>query len=191
MQPQDALEDLRAIRQIMERARRTSDGFGGWFMVLWGTIWLVGFIGTHILTRADRGSLIGWLWLPLNTLGILGSTYLGFRMGQRARTKTSSLWLPLLLWWLALLAFDAVLIWRLQLYTNLSDLALLIVLTIALGYVQFGFFTHWAISLIGLFIGLLAVGLITWLPEYFHIGVAVLGGGALIGGGIGFLRQRE
>lgn len=191
MQPQDALEDLRAIRQIMERARRTSDGFGGWFMVLWGTIWLIGFTGTHILTRANRGSLIGWLWLLLNTLGILGSTYLGIRMGQRAQTKSSSLWVPLLLWWLALLGFDAVLIWRLQLYTNLSNLALLIVLTIALGYVQFGLFTHWAISLLGLFIGLLAVGLITWLPEYFNLGVAVLGGGALIGGGIGFLRRRE
>lgn len=191
MQPQDALDDLRAIRQIMERARRASDGFGGWFMVLWGVIWLVGFTGTHILTQTRFEPLIGRLWLVLDTLGILGSIYLGVRMGRRARTLSSTLWLPMFLWWLVLLAFDGVLIWKFRLYTSVADMVLLLVLTIALGYIQFGLFTHWAISVIGLFIGLLAVVMATWLPEYFNLGVAFLGGGALIGGGIGFLRRRE
>ncbi len=109
-------------------------------------------------------------------------------MAQRARTKSSSLWSSLLLYWLALAAFDGVLIWKLQLYTSGLHLALLIVLTIALGYVQFGLFTHWSISIIGLFIGLLAVALATWLPGYFNLGVALLGGGALIGGGLRALR---
>ncbi|MBC7227140.1 MAG: hypothetical protein H5T61_07890 [Thermoflexales bacterium] len=191
MQPQNALDDLRAIRQIMERARRSSDGFGGWFMVLWGAIWLVGFTGTHFLVRINRALSVNWLWMFLDTLGVLLSIYLGIRMGQRARTRSSSLWLPILLWWLALAAFDGVLIWKLRLYTEGLNFAFLMVLTIALGYIQFGLFTHWAISVIGLFIGLLAVVMATWLPESFNLGVAFLGGGALIGGGIGFLRQGE
>ena len=188
MQPQDAMDDLKAIRQIMERVRRTSDGFGGWFMVLWGVIWFLGFTGTHILLYLQREDAINWLWTPLNALGVLGSVWLGIRMAQRARTKSSTLWVPLLLYWLALAAFDGVLIWQLRLYTNGRHMALLIVLTIALGYIQFGLFTHWSISAIGLFLGLLAVVLVTWLPAYFNLGFAVLGGGALIGGGLWILR---
>lgn len=191
MQPQDALDDLRAIRQIMERARRTSGQPGGWFMVLWGIIWLLGFTGTHILVQTGREPLIQWLWTPLNLLGVLFSIGLGVWMGRREQRVSSAIWLPILLWWLALAAFDAVLIWRFRLFTDGSHIAFLIVLTIALGYVQFGLFTHWAISAIGLFIGLLATVMATWLPEYFNLGVALLGGGALIGGGIGFLRQGE
>jgi len=188
MQPQDAMDDLKAIRQIMERVRRTSDGFGGWFMVLWGVIWFLGFTGTHILLYLQREDAINWLWTPLNALGVLGSVWLGIRMAQRARTKSSTLWVPLLLYWLALAAFDGVLIWQLRLYTNGRHMALLIVLTIALGYIQFGLFTHWSISAMGLFLGLLAVVLVTWLPAYFNLGFAVLGGGALIGGGLWILR---
>jgi len=188
MQPQDAIDDLKAIRQIMERARRASDGFGGWFMVLWGVIWFLGFTGTHILLYLQREDAINWLWTPLNAFGVLGSVWLGIRMAQRARTKSSSLWTSILFWWLALAAFDSVLIWQLHLYTSGLHMALLIVLTIALGYIQFGLFTHWSISVIGLFLGLLAVVLATWLPAYFNLGFAVLGGGALIGGGLWILR---
>jgi len=184
------MNDLRAIRQIMERARRASDGFGGWFMVLWGVIWFLGFTGTHALVRLQRDEAIIWLWAPLNTLGILGSIYLGIRMAGRARTKSSSLWTSILFWWLALAAFDGVLIWQFRLYTNGLHMALLIVLTIALGYIQFGLFTHWSISVIGLFLGLLAVVLVTWMPAYFNLGFAVLGGSALIGGGLWVLRYR-
>lgn len=191
MQPQDALDDLRAIRQIMERARRSSDRTGSWFMILWGVIWFVGFSGTQILLLLQREWGISWLWIILDTLGVLGSIGLGFRMRQRARKLSSTLWLSIFLWWLSLAAFDAVLVWRLNLYTDWLNFALLIVLTIALGYIQFGLFTRWAISAIGLFIGLMAMVLAIWLPEYFSLGVAFLGGGALIGGGIGFLRQRE
>ncbi len=188
MQPQDAMDDLKAIRQIMERVRRTSDGFGGWFMVLWGVIWFLGFTGTHILLYLQREDAINWLWTPLNALGVLGSVWLGIGMARRARTKSSSLWSNILFWWLALAAFDGVLIWQFRLYTNGLQMALLIVLTIALGYIQFGLFTHWSISVIGLFLGLLAVVLATWLPAYFNLGIAVLGSGALIGGGLWVLR---
>jgi len=188
MQPQDALDDLRAIRQIMERARRASDGFGGWFMVLWGAIWFLGFIGTHILLHLQREEAINWLWALLDALGVLGSIYLGIRLAQRVRTRSSTLWGSILLWWLALTVFDGVLIWKFRLYANGLYMALLIVLTVALGYIQFGLFTHWSISVIGFFLGLLAVVLATWLPAYFNLGIAFLGSGAMIGGGLWALR---
>lgn len=188
MQPQDAKDDLKAIREMMERVRRTSDGFGGWFMVLWGAIWFLGFTGTHILTGLQQEEAIKWLWILFDSLGALGSIYLGIQMARRARTKSFTLWAHVLLYWLALAAFDGVLIWQFRLYTEGLRIVLLIVLTVALGYIQFGIFTHWSISLIGLGIGLLAIVLAMWLPDYFNLGFAVLGGGALIGGGLWALR---
>ena len=43
----------------------------------------------------------------------------------------------------------------------------------------------------GLFIGALAVGATLLAPQYFNLAMAVLGAGALIGGGLWFLRQEE
>lgn len=190
MQPHEPLDDLRAIRQIMERARRASDGFAGWFMVLWGIIWFLGFTGTDVLIRIDRMELISWCWLVLNSLGLVGSLYLAIQMAQRARVKSSPLWHQFLLWWCALVLFDLLLFWLFPVRSG-QQIGLLIILTVALAYFQIGLFTHWLLSAMGLFIGALAVGATLLAPQYFNLAMAVLGAGALIGGGLWFLRQEE
>jgi len=70
-----------------------------------------------------------------------------------------------------------------------GDIGLLILLTIALGYFQFGLFTHWIISGIGLFIAVISVGAALLLPGYFGLVMALLGGGVLIVTGLWFVRQ--
>lgn len=72
-----------------------------------------------------------------------------------------------------------------------QQIGLLIILTVALAYFQIGLFTHWLLSAMGLFIGALAVGATLLAPQYFNLAMAVLGAGALIGGGLWFLRQEE
>ncbi len=191
MQPHDeALDDLKAIRQIMERARRTSDGFWGWFLVLWGAIWLVGFLSTGLLARAQREAVIPWVWAPLNAFGVIGSILLSLQMARRARTKSSTIWWPFMLWWFAMMVFDQLLVWFLPIREG-HQIAILIVLTIALGYFQMGLFTHWLLSAIGAFIGALAVLTAVFMPQYVGLAMAVLGGGALIGGGLWALRRAE
>ncbi len=182
MQPNDALDDLKAIRQIMERARRASDGFGGWFMVLWGAIGLIGFSGTHFLIQSHQKALVPWLWLPLNLGGVIGSIYLSIRMSRQTRVRSSLLWRSILFWWLALGVFDFLLIWLLP--VREEQVSLLIILTIALGYFQFGLFVHWSISAAGAFIGLIAVAAALLFPDWLNLAMAVLGGGALIGTGL-------
>jgi len=185
MEPDRALDDLKAIRQVMERTRRATGGHGGWFMVLWGAVWFVGFLGNQFLPQEASG----WLWLVLDVAGAVGSIWLGVRMGHRGGVR-SSIWQPILLWWLVLVAFDGLLVWLFHLDAG-PDLALLITLTMALGYVQFGLFTHWAISVIGALIAALAVGAALLLPEYFCLAQAILGGGLLMGSGLWLVHHED
>jgi hypothetical protein len=147
-----AIDDLKAIRQIMDRARRISGGGGGWFMVLWGIILFIGFSGSQFLPDV----YIGGMWAVLNILGMVISVWLGIRIGRRSNIYSSSIWRSVLLWWLSLGVFDVLLVWLFRLSDR--DLALLAIMTVALGYVLFGLFTHWSISAVGSLMAILAVG---------------------------------
>jgi len=76
MDQHQAMDDLKAIRQIMGRVRRTSGGGGGWFMVLWGVILLIGFSGSQFLSDV----YVGGMWAVLNVSGMAISVWLGIRM---------------------------------------------------------------------------------------------------------------
>jgi len=186
MEPNHAMDDLRVIRQVMERTHRAAGGHGGWFMVLWGTIWLLGFLGTHFIPQFLPPQAINWMWAALNLIGVAGSIWLGTRPHRQGGVRYS-IWTAILLWWIALAVFDLLLIWLFGLRD--SDVGLLILLTIALGYFQFGLFTHWFISVVGIFIAVISVGSALLIPDYFGLTMAFLGGGALIVTGLWFVRQ--
>jgi hypothetical protein len=177
-------DDLKAIRQIMERTRKATDKGGGWIMVLWGGIWFVGFLCSQFV----QNNVIAWIWAGLNTVGMGGTIWLALRM--RGRGVSSPFWRPIVFWWASLIAFDWLIVWLLHIRTG-SDLLLLILLTVALGYVQFGLFTHWAISATGVALAALAVGATLLIPDYFYLAMAVLGGGVLAGTGLWFVWQER
>ncbi len=183
MDSKQALDDLKAIRQIMERTRQESGREGGWIMVLWGIIWLVGFVASQFLP-----AFVGWVWLVLNPLGIGITIWLSVRMSRH--TVQSGVSRAILVWWVALFAFDALIIWLFHLDLS-RDLIVLILLTIAFGYFQFGLFTDRRISIIGILMAVLTVGATLLLPEYFYLTMGVLGGGLLLGSGLWFLRRKE
>jgi len=177
-------DDLRAIRQIMERTRKTAGRGGGWIMVLWGGIWFVGFLCSQFV----QSNAIAWVWAVLNSLGMGGTIWLALR--TRGKGVSTPFWRPIVFWWVSLIAFDFLLVWLLRVGTG-GDLLLLILLTLALGYVQFGLFTHWMISAIGVVLAALAVGATLLIPGYFYLAMGVLGGGVLAGTGLWFVRQES
>jgi len=182
MDQHQAMDDLKAIRQIMGRVRRTSGGGGGWFMVLWGVILLIGFSGSQFLSDV----YVGGMWAVLNVSGMAISVWLGIRMGRRSGIS-SPIWRSILLWWLSLGTFDVLLVWLFRLGDH--DIALLSILTVALGYVLFGLFSHWIISAVGALMALLAVGAMLLIPNYFSLAIGVLIGGLLIGSGLWLVRE--
>lgn len=187
MRSEQVSDDLRVIRQVMERTRRTSGRIGGWYMILWGSVWVVGFTANHFLLRLGLERADDWMWGILNGIGVLVSIWLGLH-AQHRRGHRSTIWRAVFFWWLSLLVFDLLLIWLFGL-TEGREIALLILLTIALGYILFGLFTHWTISAIGLFLAVLSVAAALLLPAYFDLAVGFLGGGVLIASGIWFVRQ--
>jgi hypothetical protein len=187
MRPEHVSDDLRVIREVMERTRRASGGYGGWFMILWGIVWVLGFTATHFLLRLGLEQAVRWTWGVLNGVGVAISIWLGVRAPHRRRLR-STLWRAVLLWWGGLLVFDLLLIWLFDL-TQGQEIALLILLTIALGYFLFGLFTHWVISGIGVFLAGLSTAAALLFPAYFDLALGLLGGGALIASGIWFVRQ--
>ena len=164
-----ALDDLKAIRHIMGRTRQSAAEPGGWYMVLWGVIWFFGLLGNQFLPSEAAN----WFWPALTILGTATSVWIGIRLGRRGDVRSSML-RPLMLWWIALFVFDVLLIWLFKLYDD-HDLTLLIILTVALGYFQFGLFTHWSISFVGVLLTILVVGTAILLPEYIHLAMAFLG----------------
>jgi hypothetical protein len=169
MDPEQAVDDLKTIRKIMERTRRVTEKSGGWFMVLWGFIWFLDFAAVQFL--ADQS---GWASFVL--------------MERQSGTRT--VWPLILFWWLSLTVFGVPVAVLFHLNTG-RDLVLLIALLVALGYVQFGLFTHWVISAAGALIAALTVAAALLLPGYFFLAVAIAGGGVLIGSGLWFLRQGQ
>jgi hypothetical protein len=170
-----AADDLRVIRQVMDRTRRAAGRHGGWFGVLWGAIWVVGFLSNQYLPEDTAG----WLWMVLDIGGGVASALIGARIARSG--VRSPLWARILLFFLALAVFDGLLVWLLGL-RGMREVALLITLTVALASVQVGLFTSGPFTTIGLLVAAVAVGAIALVPGYFYLAMAGLGGLLMLGG---------
>jgi len=178
----EALKELQTIRQMMQMTRRTVQRAGiGQFMVLWGGVWLLGFGGQQFLSPAAAG----WAWMVLDLLGGLGSVVLGIRLGRSVRSRAG--W-RVGLWWLALLAYGVLLIWILR-PSGDNTATLVITLFAALGYVLTGIMLSGSIAWLGILLTFLALFGYYFLPAYFSLWMAVVGGGALIGSGLWVMRR--
>jgi hypothetical protein len=185
MDERQARDDLKTIRQIMNRTRRGSAGYGGWFMVTAGVSWLIGFTASQFLPEA----YVGWMWMVLNTSMVGIMIWIALRWRRRSSVR-STLWGPLFLYWLALVAFDALIAWLFNI-TDGAQIGLLALLTVALGYVLMGILFHWLITAVGILIAALAVGAFLLVPGHFPLAMGLLGGGLLIGSGLWMVRSEK
>jgi hypothetical protein len=186
MDEKQALNDLRAIRQIMDHTRQSTSGEGGWLCVTGGMMWLVGFLGQQFLPA----HLTGWMWLAVNTVGLLVIAWLWVRLTRQDHVR-SPVMRSIMLSWLAMGVFAASLIWLFDLHTGLEVL-LLILVTTALGAVQMGLlFSYWPLTIAGIGIAVTAAGAYLLIPDYFLLTAALLGGGLLIGVGLWMVRPRK
>lgn len=87
MDEQQAREDIKLIRDMLERTRRATAESGALF-IFWG-IWLVlGLAGHYALILLQR---YGWIWANWAFFGLTGwivSTVYSIRRGRKARTRT-------------------------------------------------------------------------------------------------------
>jgi len=182
MDRNQAADDLQEIRAIMKRTRVAMGRRGGWFMVIGGVMWLLGFLGNHFLEEYLRGywwGLLNMIFTPL-TIG------LAIRMGRTGEVRTS-IWKPITLFWMILMVYCVVMI----LVLNIQDevgFGLFILLCVGLGYAQLGLFGDPKMVFVGVGIIILAVAAYFITPAHFYLAMAFLGGGLLIGSGLWYLR---
>jgi hypothetical protein len=184
--PTEAEEALAAIEAMMQKTRRAISSSGAYnFMILWGTVWLLGFLNSQFLPN----KINGYVWMGLDILGGILSAIIGIRLNRGVRTSTPTtsgkritfFWL--LLFFYCLIAVGIV--WPI----DGKQLAMLIILFITVGWIAMGLLLSfasiwWALALLGL--SLIGYYL---LPDIFYLWMAILGGGGMITLGI-YVRNR-
>lgn len=184
MNDKQVLNDLKAIRQILDRTRQSASGESGWFSVTGGMMWLIGFLGQQFLPE----HLTGWVWLVGNTIGLLIIVWLWVRLTRQGQTS-SPVMRSIMLSWLALGVFVVLFIWLFEVRTVI-EILLLVLATTAFGVIQVGLlFSYWPFSLAGLGIAVAIVSAYLLTPDYFFLTAALLGGGLLIGVGLWMVRS--
>ncbi len=184
MNEKQIADDLKVIRQVIDRTRKAASGESGWFSVVGGMIWLLGFLGQQFLPD----HLAGWAWVVVNTVGLSIIAWLMIRLARQDSASPPML-RSIMLSWLTLGAFDVLFIWLFEL-ENAYHLPLLILITVALGYVQMGLLSsYWPLVVVGVVIAAFVAGAFLLAQSYFFLIVALLGGGVLIGMGLWMVRS--
>jgi hypothetical protein len=181
MEPFDASQSLAVIHQARNETRKALARAGtGYFFIIWGIVWLFGFLGSQILP----GPLSGYLWLALDTFGVVGSIIAGIRYSQRVRS--SGAW-RVIVFWLLLTVQGGILMW-ITWPLDSQQYLMFVTILIAMGYGLLGIWINLPLAIIGVSISALAV--MGWLliPAYLGYWLALVGGGGLIGAGLYVLK---
>jgi hypothetical protein len=184
--PTEAEEALTAIQAMMQKTRRAISSSGAYnFLILWGAIWIVGFLGSQFLPTKTANSV----WIGLDILGGILSVVIGVRMNRGVRTSapiTSGKRIGI--FWLLLFFFcvaDVSVAWPL----DGKQFAMFIIIFVTVGWIAMGLLLSFASVWWGLaLLGLSLTGYFLF-PDIFYLWMAFLGGGGMIALGI-YVRNR-
>jgi hypothetical protein len=184
--PSEAEESLTAIQEMVRKTQRSISSSGAYqFLIIWGCVWLVGFLGSQFLPAPVHG----WLWLVADAIGGALSAFVGIRMGRQVRNPAHNrIGKKLAIFWLLLFLYCVIAVavaWP----VDGKQASMFIILFVMVGWLAMSlllsFSSIWfslaitAISLAGYFL----------LPGYFYLWMAILGGGGMIALGL-YIRWR-
>lgn len=181
IQPQEAADALRDIEQA-QRDSATAYHYQRFspHLFLWGAIWIVGYALTYFRPTVSLA------WVVLVPLGLIGSFWMGIRdAGTRASSRAGAA-----SGWRYGATAVAVFLFIAALFAILppksgEQVGAIIPVLVALFYALIGVWTHGTrIALLGFLLGALTLAGYFWLPQYFALWMAGVGGGALILGGV-------
>jgi len=184
--PTEAEEALAAIQAMMQKTRRAISSSGAYlFLIVWGVIWSLGFLGSQFLPQ----EISGYAWMILDSLGGILSAVIGIRMGRSVRSSSSTpsgkrigiFWMLLFLYCLAAIAIT----WP----ASGKQLSMLIILFVMVGWMAMGLLLSFTSIKWGLALTVLALVGYFLLPGIFYLWMAVLGGGGMIALGL-YIRSR-
>jgi hypothetical protein len=185
MDVEDAVRDLKEIKATMERTGAQASRDPGWFFLIQGAVWLVGFLATQFAP-----SIAAPLWIFLNVAAVAAVIAASSILyGKKSRRKHPGLASRIVAITIGILAFDALLVFSFGL-TGPRDFTLLLVYSMAFCYFVIGLITRQAMSAMGAFIAISAFAAKMLAPDYLYLAIAVFGGGAFIGWGLAILLRK-
>ena len=184
--PSEAEEALAVIQAMMTRTRRAISSSGAYnIMIVWGMVWLLGFLGSQFLSQ----EIAGYAWMVLDILGGILSAVLGIRMGLGLRSASSTTsGKRIAIFWL-LLFFFCIAAVSVAWPTDGKQLAMFIILFVMVGWLAMGLLLSFASVWPGLIITVLALVGYFLLPGIFYLLMAIMGGGGMIALGL-YIRSR-
>jgi hypothetical protein len=185
--PAEAEEALAAIQSMAEKTRRAISQSGAYaFLIIWGIVWLLGFLSNHFLPS----DLSGYIWIGLDILGGIASAVIGARMNRQVRSPSATASGKRIAWfWLILFLYCVAAIGIAWPVDNSKQLSMFIILFVMVGWMAMGLLLSFAS--IGWSLAITALALIGYflLPGIFYLWMAILGGGGMIVLGI-YIRNR-
>jgi len=175
--PSEAEEALQAIQSMMNKTKKAISNSGAYnFLIVWGAVWLVGFLANHFFDAKT----IGYTWMVLDILGGAISVILGIRMSRYVRSPSGRASGKRIAWfWLILFLYCFSMICVVSPVDG-NQMAMIIILFVMIGWIAMGLLLSVASVWWGL--GITALSLIGYyvLPEFFSLWMAFLGGGGMI-----------
>ncbi len=180
---EEAKESLKIVEEVQRRARKAlAHGGGPYYLMLWGVVWFFGYLGGQFLNEKTSGIL----WMVLVGLGIVASVVIGAWISKQVRRPLHDYRIGL--FWLALLLYANLAVWVAKPVSG-EAVAFLITLFVMLGYVVMGLWMWGPLAWIGVGVTVVATIGYLWVPGYFNLIMAILGGGALFFSGSYILRN--
>lgn len=184
--PTEAEEALEAIQVITRKTRRAISNSGAYtFLILWGAIWMVGFLNSQFLPIDQAGNV----WLGLDLLGGIFSVVMGIKISRGVRgiapvtsgRRIGIFWLLLFVY-----CFAAIIIAR---PVDGKQMAMFIIIFVTVGWIAMGLLLSLTSFWWGLAMTALALFGYFLLPGFFYLWMAILGGGGMIALGL-YIRYR-
>jgi len=175
---EEALATITAMAQRMRRA--AADNGAHYFLILWGIIWLLGFVCSQFLPSRTAGIV----WLGLDILGAFGSWWFGQFRSQRVRAPgAAAAGRRIGLFWLTLFAYCPLTVW-IAWPLNGRQLAMIIIVFVMIGWLAMSLLMSYSAVWLALFVTASACGSYFLLPDYFYLCMALVGGGTMVGSGL-------
>jgi hypothetical protein len=179
-------EAATALREVDETTARTVAMKGyrhvSPHLLLWGAIWVIGYVLMGLEPRQQWG----WVWLPLDLLGMVGSAILGSLARAAARSGRGSTDLPpgpLLVSLLFVGLFMAA-VYIVFAPTATEPYLVLPPLVLGLVYVVAGAWRMQRLAWIGAAVFLLTMVGFLFFKPWLSFWIAAVGGGGLVLGGL-------
>jgi len=177
--PLSSSEAQAALRDIAKTGRASATTYGyrqaSPHLIVWGLIWAAGYGICYFRPQ------YGVVWLPLVAIGAAASTWLGWQ--SKSRTAQTYDW-RFLYTAIAVLAFILALFAVMPPRTD-AEISAFFPILVALFYALVGIWTRGARMLFaGIAVAALTLSGYFLLAPYFTLWMAVVGGGALVLGGI-------